>query len=53
MLHTIGSVLRDEGAQGLTEYALILGLVAVAATGVLIALSGSINGEFTSASTDI
>jgi len=53
MLQTIWSVFKDDRGQGLTEYGLILALVAVAATGVLIALSGSINGEFSTASSDI
>jgi len=53
MLRTIQSVLADESGQGLTEYALILALVSVAAVAVLGTLSGAINGEFTKAAADI
>jgi Flp pilus assembly pilin Flp len=53
MLDTIWSVWKGDRGQGLTEYALILAIVAVAATGVLIALSGSINGELSTAGSDL
>jgi pilus assembly protein Flp/PilA len=41
---------REDG-QGLTEYALILALVSVLSFGALTALSGGINGVFTTITT--
>ncbi len=49
MLNTIKNVLADDGGQGLTEYAIILGLVAVAAIAVLGTLSTNINNELSAA----
>ena len=39
---------RDEEGQGLVEYALIIALVSVLAVAALTALSGGVNGVFTS-----
>jgi len=49
MLRAIKKVLTDERGQGLTEYAIILGLVAVAAIAVLGTLSTNINNELSAA----
>lgn len=40
--------LRDESGQGLVEYGLIIGLVAIVAVGALLALGGKLQGIFTS-----
>jgi Flp pilus assembly pilin Flp len=53
MLRTIEYVLRDDRGQGLTEYAIILALVSVAAAAVLLVLSTAINGELSGSATDI
>jgi Flp pilus assembly pilin Flp len=53
MVRAIVSALKDDGGQGLTEYAIILALVSVAAAGVLAVLSGAINGELGLAGSDI
>jgi len=53
MLRTIKNVLADDLGQGLTEYALILALVSVAAVTTLKALSQAVNGELTKAANDI
>jgi Flp pilus assembly pilin Flp len=53
MLRTIHNVLADDHGQGLTEYAIILALVSVAAVAILGVLSTSINGELSKAATDI
>lgn len=42
-------ILKDEDGQGMVEYGLILGLIAVAAIAVLIALGPKIKGIFQSA----
>ena len=43
------NILRDENGQGMVEYGLILGLIAVAAIAVLIVLGPRIQGIFQSA----
>jgi pilus assembly protein Flp/PilA len=53
MLRTIQSVLSDESGQGLTEYALILALVAVAAVAILGTLGKNINSTLSTAASDI
>jgi Flp pilus assembly pilin Flp len=53
MLSTFKRVLADDLGQGLTEYALILAIVAVAAVTVLKTLSEAINGELSKAAADI
>jgi pilus assembly protein Flp/PilA len=40
-------LLNEEKGQGMTEYGLILGLIAIAAVGALIFLGGEINTLFT------
>ena len=44
MLTTFRSILVDEDGQGLAEYGLILGLVAVLSIAAVIFLKGSITG---------
>ena len=44
---------KDESGQGLTEYALIIALVAVALIGVLIVFRNQIGGVFDRASTEL
>ena len=38
--------LKDENGQGMVEYALILGLIAVVAIIIIIALGGKVKGMF-------
>ncbi len=49
----IMEILRDENGQGMVEYGLILGLIAIAAITVLIALGPKVEGIFKSASNAI
>jgi pilus assembly protein Flp/PilA len=42
MLTTFRSILSDEAGQGLAEYGLILGLIAVVCVGAVVFLSGKI-----------
>jgi pilus assembly protein Flp/PilA len=42
--------LESEDGQGMVEYALILGIVSVAAIAVLVVLSGKVDGIFTAIS---
>jgi pilus assembly protein Flp/PilA len=44
---------KDESGQGLTEYALIIALVAVALIGVLIVFRNQIGGVFDRASSEL
>jgi pilus assembly protein Flp/PilA len=44
MITTLRSIMTDEQGQGLAEYGLILGLVAVLCIGAVIFLSGNIKG---------
>lgn len=44
MLRTINSVLVDDAGQGLAEYGLILGLIAVVCIAAVVFLSGKIQG---------
>ena len=46
----LASVGRDESGQGLTEYALIIALVAVLAITAILALTGSLKGIFAAVS---
>ncbi|KIL37550.1 pilin [Cohnella kolymensis] len=42
MVNKFKALLKDEKGQGMTEYGLVLGLIAVAVVGALIALRGYI-----------
>jgi len=42
----IGSILKNEKGQGMVEYALIIGLVAVVVIGVLVLLGPAIAAKF-------
>ncbi len=44
-------LIKEEQGQGMTEYGLIIGLVAVVLIGALVGLRGGLNGIFTSATT--
>ena len=46
-------LLRDEKGQGLTEYALIIALVAIVAVAALTLLGGQIDTIFTDISTEL
>lgn len=46
-------ILRDENGQGMVEYGLILGLIAIVAIGAVIALGGGLDDLFTSAQTKL
>lgn len=46
MLNYISAIFNDEEGQGMVEYALIIGLVAVVVIAVLITLGGSITAKF-------
>lgn len=55
MMKAIRSLLKDERGQGMTEYALIIGVVAILLIGVLIAFRQQIAalfGDITTAVTD-
>jgi len=47
MVGGLSAKLEREEGQALVEYALIIALVAIACTGVLVALNGAIQAEFT------
>ncbi len=46
-------IIRDENGQGMVEYGLILGLIAVAAIGAIITLGPKITGFFEKANTEL
>jgi len=46
----IKAILKDESGQGMVEYGLILGLIAVAAVAVLVLLGPKIRNMFATAS---
>lgn len=46
-------ILRDENGQGMVEYGLILGLIAIVAIGAIIALGGGMDDLFTKATTEL
>jgi pilus assembly protein Flp/PilA len=50
MVNKFKALLKDEKGQGMTEYGLVLGLIAVAVVGALIALRGYIVELFTGVS---
>lgn len=47
------SFIRGEEGQGMTEYGLIIALVAIVVIGALVALGGNIKSVFTNASDEI
>jgi pilus assembly protein Flp/PilA len=53
MMNKFKSLLKDEQGQGMTEYGLVLGLIAVAVVTILITLRGYIVSLFTKASTTV
>lgn len=53
MIDTFRSVLVDDQGQGLAEYGLILGLVAVLCIGAVSLLSGKIQGVLTNVGNSI
>jgi pilus assembly protein Flp/PilA len=53
MMNKFKSLLKDEQGQGMTEYGLVLGLIAVAVVAILVTLRGQIVDLFTKASTTV
>ena len=53
MLNKIKGLWNEEAGQGMTEYGLVLGLIAVAVVGSLIALRGHIVTLFDNAKTTV
>jgi pilus assembly protein Flp/PilA len=53
MMNKFKSLLKDEQGQGMTEYGLVLGLIAVAVVAILVTLRGQIVALFTKASTTV
>jgi pilus assembly protein Flp/PilA len=53
MLKKIKSLFVEEQGQGMTEYGLILGLIALAVVAVLITMGGKIKDIFTNANTKL
>jgi pilus assembly protein Flp/PilA len=52
-LYTKMQILRDERGQDLVEYALVVALIALAATAGMQGLATSINGAFTKVGTNL
>jgi len=50
---TVNNILRNESGQGLTEYALIIALVAIVAVAALTLLGGQITAIFTDINGDL
>ena len=50
MFHNFLGILRDEGGQGLVEYALIIMLVAIVVIGILTTLGANVTTVFTTIS---
>jgi pilus assembly protein Flp/PilA len=53
MVNKIKGLLNEEAGQGMTEYALVLGVIAVGVVAVLFALKGSIMTLFNKVNTDV
>jgi pilus assembly protein Flp/PilA len=53
MMNKIKRLVKEEQGQGMTEYGLVLGLIAVAVVTILITLRGNIVALFTKASTTV
>ncbi|MDR3599011.1 MAG: Flp family type IVb pilin [Desulfosporosinus sp.] len=49
----IKSFFMDESGQAMTEYGLIIALVAVAVVGVIVAMSGKLSGLFNAVTNDL
>lgn len=47
------NILRDENGQGMVEYGLILGLIALVAVGAVIVLGGGVSDMFDDATTSL
>lgn len=46
-------ILKDENGQGMVEYGLILGLIAIVAIGAIVALGGNMKELFSGATTEL
>ena len=53
MLSLVKRLWLEEEGQAMTEYGLILGIIAVAVIGILIAMSGNLEGIFESISNSL
>jgi pilus assembly protein Flp/PilA len=53
MMNKFKRLVKDEQGQGMTEYGLVLGLIAIAVVGILVTLRGQIVALFTKASTTV
>ncbi|MFD0696819.1 Flp family type IVb pilin [Paenibacillus sp. GCM10027628] len=53
MMNKIKSLIVEEQGQGMTEYGLVLGVIAVGVVGILIALRGKIMTLFEKVNTDL
>ncbi|MBW5447512.1 Flp family type IVb pilin [Cohnella sp. CFH 77786] len=53
MMNKMKALVTNEQGQGMTEYGLVLGLIAIAVVGILIALRGQITALFTKANNTI
>jgi pilus assembly protein Flp/PilA len=53
MMNKFKRLLKEEQGQGMTEYGLVLGLIAVAVVATLIALRGQIVALFSKANTTV
>ena len=49
----VGSKLASKKGQGMVEYGLILGLIAVAVVAILVTMGGQLNNIFTKISTEL
>jgi pilus assembly protein Flp/PilA len=50
MLTKIKDLVMEEQGQGMTEYGLVLGVIAIAVVGILVTMRGQITAMFTNAS---
>lgn len=53
MMNKIKSLLKEEQGQGMTEYGLVLGVIAVGVVGILFALKGNILTLFNKVNNDV
>jgi pilus assembly protein Flp/PilA len=53
MMNKIKGLLKEEQGQGMTEYGLVLGVIAVGVVGILFALKGNILTLFNKVNTDV